>query len=214
MGVIPGRSLRIESDGPTLEALLHPPEGEPPFPGVVICHPHPQYGGNMYNNVVGALVRAVTGVGAAALRFNFRGVGASEGAYDNGAGEMEDVLAALGALRSQPEVKADRVALAGYSFGAMVMLRAASDRDDLAAVISVANPTQRGPKVEIHMLAPTLFVVGDRDQYCDGQLLLEYRDQIGEDVTVEIVPGVDHFWAGSDDRLIDIVQAFLRRTLT
>jgi alpha/beta superfamily hydrolase len=214
VGVIPGRSLRIESDGPTLEALLHPPEGEPPFPGVVICHPHPQYGGNMYNNVVGALVRAVTGVGAAALRFNFRGVGASEGAYDNGAGEMEDVLAALGALRSQPEVKADRVALAGYSFGAMVMLRAASDRDDLAAVISVANPTQRGPKVEIHMLAPTLFVVGDRDQYCDGQLLLEYRDQIGEDVTVEIVPGVDHFWAGSDDRLIDIVQAFLRRTLT
>ncbi len=212
--MIPGRSLRIESDGPTLEALLHPPEGEPPFPGVVICHPHPQYGGNMYNNVVGALVRAVTGVGAAALRFNFRGVGASEGAYDNGAGEMEDVLAALGALRSQPEVKADRVALAGYSFGAMVMLRAASDRDDLAAVISVANPTQRGPKVEIHMLAPTLFVVGDRDQYCDGQLLLEYRDQIGEDVTVEIVPGVDHFWAGSDDRLIDIVQAFLRRTLT
>ena len=212
MGVIPGRALRIESDGPTLEAMLHLPEGEPPFPGVVICHPHPQYGGDMYNNVVGALVRAVTGVGAAALRFNFRGVGASEGAYDAGAGETDDVLAALGALRSQPEVNADRVALAGYSFGAMVMLRAASDRDDLAAVVSVANPTQRGPKVEIHMLAPTLFVVGDRDQYCDGQLLLEYREQIGNDVTVEIVRGVDHFWVGSDDRLIDIVQRFLKRT--
>jgi len=212
VGVIPGRALRIESDGPTLEAMLHLPEGEPPFPGVVICHPHPQYGGDMYNNVVGALVRAVTGVGAAALRFNFRGVGASEGAYDAGAGETDDVLAALGALRSQPEVNADRVALAGYSFGAMVMLRAASDRDDLAAVVSVANPTQRGPKVEIHMLAPTLFVVGDRDQYCDGQLLLEYREQIGNDVTVEIVRGVDHFWVGSDDRLIDIVQRFLKRT--
>lgn len=213
MGVIPGRALRIESDGPSLEALLHLPEGAPPFPGVVICHPHPQYGGDMYNNVVGALVKAVTGVGAAVLRFNFRGVGASEGDFDNGAGETQDVLAALGALRSQPEVNADRVALAGYSFGAMVMLRAASDRDDLTAVVSVANPTQRGPKVEIHMRAPTLFVVGDRDPYCDGQLLLEYRDQIGDDVTVEIVPGVDHFWVGSDDRLINIVQQFLQRTL-
>lgn len=116
-------------------------------------------------------------------------------------------------MRSQPEINADRVALAGYSFGAMVMLRAASDRDDLAAIVSVANPTQRGPKVEIHMLAPTLFVVGNRDQYCDGELLLEYREQIGDDVTVEIVPGVDHFWAGSDDRLIGVVQAFLQRTL-
>ena len=214
MGVIPGRALRIESDGPTLEAMLHLPEGEPPFPGVVICHPHPQYGGDMYNNVVGALVRAVTGIGAAALRFNFRGVGASEGSYDDGKGEADDVLAALGALRSQPEVNADRVALAGYSFGAAVMLRAASDRDDLAAVIAVANPTRRWEtRVEIHTLAPTLFVVGDRDQYCDGQLLLEYRQQIGDDVAVEIVRGVDHFWVGSDDRLIAIVQAFLQRTL-
>jgi hypothetical protein len=213
VGVIPGRALRIESDGPTLEAMFHLPEGDPPFPGVVICHPHPQYGGDMYNNVVGALVKAVTGVGAAALRFNFRGVGASEGEYDAGAGESEDVIAALGALRSQPEVIADRTGVAGYSFGAMVMLKAAGDRDDLQSIVSVANPTVRGPKVEIHMLAPTLFVVGDRDQYCDGKLLLEYREQIGDDVTVEIVPGVDHFWVGSDDRLIDIVQQFLRRTL-
>jgi alpha/beta superfamily hydrolase len=110
-------------------------------------------------------------------------------------------------------VDADRVALSGYSFGAMVMLRAASDRDDLQAVVSVANPTLRGPKVEIHLLAPTLFVVGDRDQYSDGQMILEYKEQIGDEVTVEIVPGVDHFWVGSDDRLIEIVQKFLRRTL-
>jgi len=211
--VIPGRALRIESDGPSLEALLHLPEGAPPFPGVVICHPHPQYGGDMYNNVVGALVKAVTGVGAAALRFNFRGVGASEGAYDNGSGETDDVLAALGSLRSQPDVDAGRVGLSGYSFGAMVALRVAHQRDDLAAFLGVSNPTKRGPKVEIYIKAPALFVTGDRDQYCDGQLLLEYRDQIGDDVTVEMVPGVDHFWIGSDDRLINIVRQFLQRTL-
>ncbi|MEO8456505.1 MAG: alpha/beta family hydrolase [Chloroflexota bacterium] len=213
MAVIPGRALRIESDGPTLEAMLHLPDGEPPFSGVVVCHPHPQMGGDMYNYVVGTLVRGVTEAGAAALRFNFRGVGASEGDYADGIGEQADVRTALDALRAQPEVDGDRIALSGYSFGAMVMLNVATSRDDLRAVISVSTPTKRGAKVEIQMQAPTLFVTGDRDPYCDANLLLEYQDQLGDDVTVEIVPGVDHFWAGSDDRLITIVQPFLRRTL-
>jgi alpha/beta superfamily hydrolase len=95
----------------------------------------------------------------------------------------------------------------------MVALRAASGRDDLAAVVSVSNPTQRGPKVDIHLKAPTLFVTGDRDQYCDGDLLTEYRDQLGDDVTVEVLPGVDHFWWGSDGRLIEIVSSFLEEKL-
>jgi alpha/beta superfamily hydrolase len=213
VGVIAGRALRIESDGPTLEALLHLPESEPPFPGVVICHPHPQMGGDMYNNVVGALLKAANAAGAAALRFNFRGVGESEGAYDNGVGERDDVLAAIDALRAQPEVDAGRVGVVGYSFGAMVALSAASGRDDLGAVVAVSNPTKRGPRVEIKMLAPTLFVTGDRDQYCDGELIKEYRTEIGDDVSVEIVPGVDHFWWGSDDRLIEIVRGFLVKHL-
>jgi alpha/beta superfamily hydrolase len=213
VGVIQGRAVRIESEGPALEGLLHLPEGDPPFAGVVVCHPHPQMGGDMYNNVVGALVKAVNGAGAAALRFNFRGVGESEGAYDNGEGEKDDARAALGALRSQPEVDAGRIALAGYSFGAMISFRVAYTRDDLVAVVLVSNPTKRGTKVEAQIPAPTLFVTGDRDPYCDGQLLLEYREQIGPDVRVEIVPGVDHFWWGSDGRLIDIVSGFLRDCL-
>ena len=65
MDVIEGRAVRIESAGPALEALLHLPEGEPPFPGIVVCHPHPQYGGEMHNNVVGALVRASLSSGVA-----------------------------------------------------------------------------------------------------------------------------------------------------
>jgi uncharacterized protein len=211
--VSPARKLRIESAGPTLEAELHLPEGEPPFAGVVICHPHPQMGGDMHNMVVGTLVRAVTEAGAAALRFNFRGVGASEGKYDSGVGEQDDVRAALDGLRAQPEIDGDRVALSGYSFGAIMALAVATDRDDLRAVISVSTPTERGDKVAIHMLAPALFVLGDHDPYCEADLLREYKDQIGDDVTIEVVAGVDHFWAGSDDRLVAIVQAFLKRTL-
>jgi alpha/beta superfamily hydrolase len=209
--VIEGCSLRIESEGPALEALLHLPAGEPPYPGIVICHPHSQYGGEMHDNVVGALVQAALSTGVAALRFNFRGVGDSGGSFDNGIGEQDDARAALGFLRSQPEIDARRIAIAGYSFGANVALRVASATEGLAAVIAVSNPTERGPKVELHLKLPALFVTGDRDQYCDSDLLLEYRDQLGDDVTVEVLPGVDHFWWGSDGRLIEIVGEFLRQ---
>jgi len=214
VGVIEGRALRIESEGPELEAVLHLPDGDPPFPGVVICHPHPQFGGDRYNNRVGALIKASLGAGAAALRFNFRGVGESEGSYGGGAAEQDDVRAALASIRRQPEVDPHRIALAGYSFGAMVAVAAASGRADLRALVSVSNPTQRGARVEVHLECPALFVTGDRDQYCDPQMLLEYRDQLGPYVTVEVLPGVDHFWSGSDERLIEITGSFLRDHLS
>ncbi len=213
MGLIEGRPVTFATpDGLTLEGLLHLPDGTP-CPGVVVAHPHPQYGGEMRNNVVSALCQAANGVGAAALRFNFRGVGSSEGSFENGTGEQQDVHGALDYLRSQPEIDASRVALAGYSFGALVALRYASGRDDLTAVVAVSNPTGRGPSVELSMRVPTLFVTGDRDEYCDAELLMEYRDQIGDDVTVVIHPGVDHFWWGSDDRLIETVSTFLLERL-
>jgi len=196
VGVIEGRALRIHCAEITLEGLLHLPDGDGPFPGVVVCHPHPRMGGDMYNNVVGALVQASVESGFAALRFNFRGTGESEGAYAGGKGEQDDVRAALAHIREQPEIDPARVVLAGYSFGAMVAL---------------SNPTEGGPKGEIHLEAPALFATGDRDQYCDGKLLQEYREELGDDVTVEVFPGVDHFWWGSDDRLIEVVSAFLRR---
>lgn len=207
-----GRAVTFSTDGLTLEGLLHLPEVTP-CPGVVVAHPHPQYRGDMHNNVVHALCRAANSVGAAALRFNFRGVGGSEGSFDNGAGEQRDVAGALAYLRGLPEIDASRVAVAGYSFGALVVLRYADGRDDLSAVVAVSNPTQRGPKVELHLRSPALFVTGDRDEFCDSALLLEYRDRLGDDVTVVVHEGVDHFWWGSDDRLIETVSGFLREHL-
>jgi alpha/beta superfamily hydrolase len=209
--VIPGRAVAIPGDGLTLEGLLHAPGGGGPFPGILVCHPHPQYGGDMYNNVVGALVRASLEAGYVALRFNFRGVGESQGSYGGGEGELADARAALAFLAEQPEVAASPLTIAGYSFGAAVALRAADGREDLAAVIAVSNPTARGSSVDLHLPMPALFITGDRDQYCDADLLMEQRDQLGPDVTVEVLPGVDHFWWGSDERLAEIAGAFLRR---
>jgi uncharacterized protein len=213
VGVIPDRrEVSFESEGLKLEGLLHLPP-DTPSPGIVVAHPHPQYGGDMHNIVVNALCEAALSVGAAALRFNFRGVGFSQGAYDNGDGEQRDIGAALDFLRSLPDIGGRPVALAGYSFGAMVAVRYAHERIDLAALVSVANPTQRGPRLELQLKVPTLFITGDRDKYCDGELLKEYREQIGPDVTVEILHGVDHFWVGSTDRLKEAVAPFLQQNL-
>ncbi len=213
MTVIPGEPQTIESGALKLEALLHLPQGEPPFPGIVICHPHPQYGGDMYNGVVGAVLQACLDSGVAALRFNFRGVGQSEGQYEGGVGEIADVGAAVDHLETLQQIDSARVALAGYSFGATMALNYANTHPDLAAVIAVSQPTVAGPRVEIYLDPPLLIVAGDRDQYCDVDLLSEYRSQLGQDVTLEAVPGVDHFWWGSFDRLGAIVSSFLSARL-
>ena len=207
-----GRAITFPAAALTLEGLLHLPESTP-CPGIVVAHPHPQFGGDMHNNVVHALCRAANNAGAAALRFNFRGVGASQGSFDNGVGEQDDVGGALAYLRSLPEIDTSRVALAGYSFGALVVLRYANGRDDLSAIVAVSSPTGGGLGTAVHLNVPALFVTGDRDEYCDGELLQEYRDQLGDDVTVVVHPGVDHFWWGSDDRLIETVSGFLRERL-
>jgi alpha/beta superfamily hydrolase len=211
--MIEGRAVRIESAGPALEALLHLPEGEPPYPGMVICHPHPQFGGEMHNNVVGALVRACLGEGVAALRFNFRGVGSSGGSFGNGVGEQDDARAALHYLRGRPEIDAEGILLGGYSFGATVAINVAGKSDEIAALVAVSSPALRGDSVISHLRAPSLLIAGDRDQYVDHNLLLEYREQLGPGVTVQVLEGVDHFWWGSDSRLTEIVGAFLRRHL-
>jgi alpha/beta superfamily hydrolase len=98
------RRFYIEAGDVQLEAVLHLPDGVPPFAGVVVCHPHPRYGGDMNNNVVLAVTRALTDRGIAALRFNFRGVGGSAGSYDDGRGETEDAQHALDALASREEI--------------------------------------------------------------------------------------------------------------
>jgi alpha/beta superfamily hydrolase len=171
-------------------------------------------GGDMYNNVVGAILKACLSAGVAALRFNFRGVGESGGSYTGGEGEVTDVKAALEYLRTRPEIDGSRVALAGYSFGAMMAIQVADHSDDIAALVLVSNPNQRGDKLTLQLPMPTLVATGDRDAYVDHALWLEFQDQLGPDVRVEVFPGVDHFWWGSDERLIEVVSRFLREKLS
>lgn len=128
-----------------LVARHDPPAAPPPADGplaAVICHPHPLYGGTLDNKVVHGLMRAVTGAGLHALRFNFRGCGGSEGLHDAGGGEVDDVRAALDRLAelAGPAAAPGRLLVAGYSFGSFVGLTAALDDARVGARLAVAPP--------------------------------------------------------------------------
>lgn len=118
--------VAIPCQGIRLRGELTLPSVAEPFPGVVICHPHPLHGGDMDNNVVMGVNDALLRCGIATLRFNFRGAGGSHGLHDNGVGEVDDALAALRLLATAEGVDAARLGLAGYSFGAGVAVRATS----------------------------------------------------------------------------------------
>ena len=159
-----------------------------PTAGVVICHPHPQYGGEMTNNVVMAVSSSIVAFGMAALRFNFRGAGRSGGAYDNGIGEQDDALAALQALATgtvADELPDEmRVGLAGYSFGGGVALGAARGAVGLAALalISPAIGDDASQEALSALTMPKLIATGEADNFCDsGTRAGAGRDAAGRD---------------------------------
>jgi len=206
-----GQSMKFEtSDGLSIEGVLHLPEATPSA-GFVVCHPHPQYGGDMHNNVVMSICKTAIDSGIAALRFNFRGVGASEGAYDGGTGEQKDVAAALGHLRSVAEVDSSRVGLAGYSFGAAVALWAVDEH--VRALITVSTPTSLGTIAAPSVACPALFVSGDADEYNDPAAIRLLAEEAAGEAEVVIVPGVDHFWSSGDEQLRKAVAGFLEKNL-
>jgi len=221
MDVGAGRPLTFTtSDNLTLEGVLHLPEpslrpsplNPNRLPGLVVCHPQPLYGGDMRNNVVATLCEAAVANGIAALRFNFRGVGASEGSHDHGRGERNDVAAAMRYLRGLAEIDANRVALAGYSFGAAIAILSVDENTH--SLIGVSMPTGSGAITQIDTTCPLLLISGDRDEYSDTEALTRLAKPLGDRAELVIVPGVDHFWWGSDDRLSGVVSNFLVRTLS
>jgi alpha/beta superfamily hydrolase len=201
-------TVNFPSDGLTLEAILHLP-GETPAPGIVVCHPHPMYGGDMHNNVVSAICDVALENGIAALRFNFRGAGASEGEYDNGIGEQEDVRAALAYLQAVSEIDSEHMALAGYSFGAAVAVRAAGEGADLGAFVGVSTPTTM-PLRGATLACPALFVSGDQDEYSDADELTAFAQGLGPRAELKLLPGLGHSWFGVEHELKSIVAPFLK----
>ena len=203
------RPIAFTSEGLTLEGVLHQPVAAP-FPAAAVCHPHPLYGGDMNNYVVVAVCQALVEAGIASLRFNYRGVGDSEGKYGDGLGERADAAAALAYLRQLAQVDQDRVGIVGYSFGATVAL-AADERVAAVAAISTPSFGPGGPDLAIR--CPTLLISGEQDEIAPAASLSALAATIGPHCQVAVVGGADHFWWGYEKELARVVAQFLRRCL-
>ncbi len=192
----------------TLEGLLANPGAN--APAAVVCHPHPLYGGSMYNNVVDAILAAMWQAGYATLRFNFRGVGASEGEHDGGPGEVDDAAAAMTYLRAQSGVRKEGAVMAGYSFGAMVAVSAGYERAEIARIVAVALPlAMADARIPAGASKPVLLVSGDRDSYSPVAGLQALKSKIGDSARLEIVAGADHFFGGREAELGRVIGAVL-----
>ncbi|HEY6298957.1 MAG TPA: alpha/beta family hydrolase [Candidatus Binatus sp.] len=193
------KQVSFRSGDLTLEGLFANPGGG--GPAAIVCHPHPLYGGSMYNNVVDAILEAMWLAGYATLRFNFRGVG-SEGEHDGGPGEVDDALAALAFIRAQPGVRKEGAVMAGYSFGAMVAVSAGYERAEIARIVAVALPlAMADARIPDGASKPVLLVSGDRDSYSPVAGLQTLKSRIGDSARLEIVAGADHFFGGREAEL-------------
>jgi len=195
---------RIETlflDGPAgrLETLLEEPEGEI-REAALVCHPHPQHGGTMHNKVVYRLARGLRRTGAAVLRFNYRGVNLSTGAYDEGEGEMEDARAALGWLRRRyPGLP---VTLAGFSFGSRIVLRLACGGEPVRRVIAAGFPTVYRDRGYLDgCIVPRIFVQSTHDEFGPVAELEPLVAGLPEPKRLVLVEARDHFFDGALDRL-------------
>jgi alpha/beta superfamily hydrolase len=189
-------------DGPAgaLEALIEMPSGGEPAFVAVVCHPHPLFGGTMTNKVAHILARSFNEAGAIAVRFNYRGVGASAGGYDEGRGETDDTLAVLDwAAERWPRA---RLALAGFSFGGAVAIRAASARQDVQRLVTVAPAVDRvAVSPEALPRCPWLLLQGDRDELVDPGAVSRWVAALAKPPEVVVLAGAEHFFHG---RLNDI----------
>ena len=202
----PTRTLQIPGPAGTLEALLDEPAAlSSPGSVAVVCHPHPLYGGTMTNKVVYSLAKAFNEAGATAVRFNYRGVGASTGAYDEGNGETADAQAVLDwAAQRWPGAK---LWLGGFSFGGAVAIRAAATRD-VIRLVTVA-PAIRRVSVDPGSLpqCPWLIVQGDRDELVDPRDIQQWAQELSEAPRLAMIEGVEHFFHG---RLNELRQTVVR----
>ena len=208
---------RIESlflPGPAgrLEALLEEPETEEPAKAALVCHPHPKGGGTMHNKVVYRIARGLRRTGCVVLRFNYRGVNLSEGAYDAGPGETEDARFALTTLRSR--YPALPLVLAGFSFGSRIALRLASEETDIERVIAAGFPTTIPEHSYVdNVKIPKYFVQSTQDAFGPREQFTAFYDALPEPKHLDWVQAADHFFKDALDEFEAAIERISRLPL-
>jgi len=201
----------IPCEGILLEGLLSVQEASSFRGGAIFCHPHPQYGGDMGHPVLATSVEAASQEGFSTLRFNFRGVGESQGSYGEGVAEKKDVKAVADYFYPKLKDSNPPLILVGYSFGAWVGLVFAVEDERFAGIAAIAPPLGiydfgflRGCEKK------KLFVAGDRDYFCPPSLLEKWYEQLDEPKSLTVIPGADHSFLFHTRFLVQPLREFLR----
>ena len=214
---MPRTPITIDSSGVSLEGVLEVPDGasaDSPCAAVVICHPHPLYGGSMDNNVVAAVSAGLRRHGIGALMFNFRGVGRSGGAPGDRDEALVDARAALASAAGLDAIDEARVGLAGYSFGSGVAAAAAAP--SIPALALIALPISMAGEGRDALAAyanPLLLLSGSADNGSAEDGLRELAESASGPARVEIVPGADHFWWGHEGAITRTAGEFFADAL-
>ncbi len=199
-------SLTIAGPAGALESLLEEPEDAEPRLAAVVCHPHPLYGGTMHNKVVYRLARGLRRAGVVALRFNFRGVGRSQGEHAHLTGEIEDARAELAYLRER--YPALPYALAGFSFGARVAMSLGCEPGGARFLMALGFSTRMGSWDFLARCAtPKIFIHSTHDEFGPRAAFEPLYATVAEPKRLAWIEAEDHFFAGALDALEEEVYA-------
>ena len=196
----------------SLEAVLNSSRASgPPVASVLLCHPHPLYGGTLHNKVVYHAMKTFTECGLPVLRFNFRGVGRSQGVHDGGRGEQGDAQAGV---RWLLEAYGTPVLAAGFSFGAHVALRCGCDHPSVAALVSLGTPVEAGDRHYTYEFLqncrkPKLFLSGTCDPFGPVDRVEAALAGAAEPKQLRWVEGADHFFVGQLDSMRQQLRGWL-----
>ncbi len=199
-------TIMFISEGVEIEGLLDPGSNEK---GVVITHPHPLYGGDMYNYVVESIARIYREYNYTTLRFNFRGAGGSGGKYDNGIGEQNDVKAALLHLNDSG---INNLSLAGYSFGAWVNAHAAENDLGVREMVMVSPPVAFMDYSDIASNKKLkLVMTGSNDEIAPPEMINKLLPKWNSEALFEVIQGADHFYSGYLNGLESVLSSYIKK---
>ena len=198
-------SLSLAGPAGSLEALLEEPDDQEPRLAAIVCHPHPLFGGTMHNKVVYRIARGLRRAGCVVLRFNFRGVGRSEGEHANMTGEIEDARAALEYLRGRyPDLP---YALAGFSFGSRAIMQLGCETAGCEFLLAAGFATRMGPVDFLSECSvPKIFIHSTHDQFGPKPDFERLYQTVAEPKQLIWIEAADHFFAGALEELEERVK--------
>mgnify|MGYP001262353850 CR=1 FL=1 len=192
------------------EGVLSMPESSDSIQATVLCHPHPLRGGNMDNHVITAIGLGLDQIGIANLRFNFRGVGNSEGEYSDGELEYKEIIGAQNILLDNQELSFTSVSTLGYSFGSRVILKHSKVLKPCSKLVLVSPQTEAVKDSNLKELdIPVLIIAGSNDHISSMDSIEDFIGPNHDNIRLKKIQGADHFWIGHESELIETVVEHL-----